>query len=227
MSCVRDFFFVLSRQDERRIEVTANGLPLWRGVAAWRRAALRRYNPGAAPDGCWHATPRQRHHCWGSCAGRRARQGPDLNPELAQANRCRLVVLGIEVGGRWSSQAAEFVRRLTRSRARAAPVAARAAVTFALALRWSALLAFAAARSFAGQPSFFATCCHCQRRWRDFPPEQFPRGLCRTTPHFKSPGLAAAVVALVLGHLHWDRVVDCLARCVIKIIPLRLFLLTM
>ena len=117
--------------------------------AAWRRAALRRYNPGAAPDGCWHATPRQRHHCWGSCAGRRARQGPDLNPELAQASRCRLVVLGIEVGGRWSSQAAEFVRRPTRSRARAAPVAARAAVTSALALRWSALLAFAAARSFA------------------------------------------------------------------------------
>ena len=70
-------------------------------------------------------------------------------PELAHGNRCRLVVLGIEVGGRWSPQAAEFVRLLARSRARAAPVATRAAVTSALSLRWSALLAFAAARSFA------------------------------------------------------------------------------
>ena len=60
--------------------------------------------------------------------------------------RCRLVVLGLEVGGRWSRQAALFVRLLARCRARAAPAASRAA---AFALRWSALLAFAAARSFA------------------------------------------------------------------------------
>ena len=50
---------------------------------------------------------------------------------------------------RWSRQAALFVRLLARCRARAAPAASRAACTSAFALRWSALLAFAAARSFA------------------------------------------------------------------------------
>ena len=33
------------------------------------------------------------------------------------------------------------------------------------------------------QPSLVATCCHCQRRWRGFPPERSPRRLRRTTPH--------------------------------------------
>ena len=70
-------------------------------------------------------------------------------PELARGRRCRLVVLGLEVGGRWSPQAAEFVSLLARSRARAAPPAQRAACTAAFVLRWSALLAFAAARTFA------------------------------------------------------------------------------
>ena len=68
-------------------------------------------------------------------------------PELARGRRCRLVVLGLEVGGRWSPQAAEFVRLLARSRARAAPLAKRAACTAAFVLRRSALLAFA--RTFA------------------------------------------------------------------------------
>ena len=35
--------------------------------------------------------------------------------ELTSGRRCWLVVLGIEVGGRWSPQAAEFVRLLARS----------------------------------------------------------------------------------------------------------------
>ena len=44
------------------------------------RAASRRHNPGVAPA--------------------KAR----TYPELAQGNGCRLVVLGIEVGGEWSPQ---------------------------------------------------------------------------------------------------------------------------
>ena len=33
-------------------------------------------------------------------------------PEFGRASRCRLIVLGIEVGGRWSAEAANFVRLL-------------------------------------------------------------------------------------------------------------------
>ena len=64
-------------------------------------------------------------------------------PELAASSRCHLTVLGIEVGGRWSAQAVFFI-----CRARAAPPAPPAACTEAFALRWSALLSFAATRAF-------------------------------------------------------------------------------
>ena len=72
---------------------------------------------------------------------------PSTPPNSHMATDVAWLSSAFEVGGWWS--AAEFVRLLARSRARAAPVATRAAVTSALALRWSALLAFAAARSFA------------------------------------------------------------------------------
>ena len=77
-------------------------------------------------------------------------------PELASGRRCRLVVLGIEVGGRWSPEAAEFVRLLARSKARAAPPAA---CTAAFVFRWFVLLAFAAARTFAASLLSFPFPC--------------------------------------------------------------------
>ena len=52
-----------------------------------------------------------------------------------------------------------------------------------------------------GQPSLFATCCHCQRRWRGSPPERSPRGLRRTTPHLKSPPVTAVGCRLGFGPL--------------------------
>ncbi|OLP77043.1 hypothetical protein AK812_SmicGene42948 [Symbiodinium microadriaticum] len=74
-------------------------------------------------------------------------------PELAQGNRCRffftrtfskpskrLVALLIEVGGRWSPGAAEFVRLLARSRARAARCHA-GSDPICVRLRWPALSA--------------------------------------------------------------------------------------
>ena len=70
-------------------------------------------------------------------------------PELLRSARCRLVVLGIELGGRWSTEAAQFIRLLARSRARAAPLLLRSSATAAYVTRWSALLSFAAARALA------------------------------------------------------------------------------
>ena len=42
-------------------------------------------------------------------------------PELLEARRCRLVVLAFEVGGRWSNESLDFVRRLARAKARSQP----------------------------------------------------------------------------------------------------------
>ena len=65
-------------------------------------------------------------------------------PELLQNRRCRLVVLGIEVGGRWSNEASNFIRMLANARARSSPPALQAATRAALVSRRSALLTHAA-----------------------------------------------------------------------------------
>ena len=69
--------------------------------------------------------------------------------ELLHSRRCRLVVLAIEVGGRWSEEALDFVRLLAKSKARAYPPILRKSAQLAWANRWTGLLAVAAHRAFA------------------------------------------------------------------------------
>ena len=58
-------------------------------------------------------------------------------------------MLALELGGRWSTEAATFAKLLARLRARAAPASSLGPSISALAFRWSALISFAAARAFA------------------------------------------------------------------------------
>ena len=60
-----------------------------------------------------------------------------------------MVVLGIEVGGRWADEACDFVRLLARARAKAAPESLRRSTQLAFTLRWTGLLSVAAQRAFA------------------------------------------------------------------------------
>lgn len=69
-------------------------------------------------------------------------------PELATSGRCRLVVLGLELGGRRSQEAASFIALLARARARH-PEHLRQSVIAALISRWTALLSHAAFTAFA------------------------------------------------------------------------------
>ena len=62
-------------------------------------------------------------------------------------------MVALEVGGRWSSDAAAFVSDLAWARARSAPALLRAAAANAWRLRWTALLSVAA------QTAFAATLC--------------------------------------------------------------------
>jgi hypothetical protein len=130
--------------DGRRLEVVANGLPLYHGaqfaVDATLVCALKRSGeprPGAAGgDGVALLAARRR----------KERTYPEL---LGPHTRARLVVLGLEVGGRWSSVAWEFVRLLARSKARGEPERLRRGAEQAWRRRWVGLLACAAARAFA------------------------------------------------------------------------------
>ena len=190
---VRDLNVVPVRQDERRIEVIANGLPLWGGVqlavdttlvSPLTAAGMPRRDSGRTAGAALRVAERAKARAY---------------PELASGRRCRLVVLGIEVGGRWSPQAAEFVRLLARSKARAALPAQRAACTAAFVLRWSALLAFAAARTFAASllslpcpapPTLMATCHSSATSWLTLPSSLPLPVACRSL----LPGLRACAL---------------------------------
>ena len=101
----------LSRVDDRRIEVIANGLPMWGGnqlaVDTTLVSPLTR-----------SGEPRSRGGTYARAALQDARRNKERTyPELLQNGRCRLVVLGIEVGGRWSNEASNFIRMLANARA--------------------------------------------------------------------------------------------------------------
>ena len=92
---VRDLNLQAARQDERRIEVIANGLPLWGGsqLAVDTTLVSPLTSAGA---------PRRRSGATAGAALADARRSKERTyPEFGRASRRRLVVLGIEVGGRW------------------------------------------------------------------------------------------------------------------------------
>ena len=61
----------------------------------------------------------------------------------------RLVVVGVEVGGRFGAEAASFLRQLARYRAASLPPLLRAAASAGWVQRWSGFLAVAAMRAYA------------------------------------------------------------------------------
>ena len=89
----------VQRVDDRTMEVIATGLPLWHGSQLAIDTTLVSPVTGAAQ-------PRRRGGQYAGAALHTARQNKERTyPELAGSNKCRLVVLAIEVGGRWSPEA--------------------------------------------------------------------------------------------------------------------------
>ena len=140
---LRDLNVDVARQDERRIEVIANGLALWGGSQLAVDTTL------VSPLTSSGAPRRAAGRTAGAALAFARKAKERTYPELRQSARCKLVVLALELGGRWSAEAATFVKLLARLRARAAPASSRGPTISAFALRWSALLSFAAARAFA------------------------------------------------------------------------------
>ena len=129
--------------DDRGIEVIANGLPLWGGCQLAVDTTL--VSP-LTRDG----QPRQRQRRYAGAALHDARRNKErVYSELTRGGRCRLVVLGIETGGRWSEEACNFLRLLAQHRARQDTPLLRQAVAAALLHRWSAMLTHAAFTAYA------------------------------------------------------------------------------
>ena len=139
---VRDLNVAVSRFDDRRVEVIANGLPLWNGAQLAVDTTIVSLLTAAGEA-------RSRRDPARPVALLEARRRKEATyPELLASARCRLVVIGVEVGGRWGSEAASFLRLLARARARAAPEALHPALRSAYVHRWSGLLCAAASLAF-------------------------------------------------------------------------------
>ena len=123
--------------------MVANGLPLRGGaqlaVDATRVSPVRRNGasqPGASDeDGIQLHTARRRKE--------RTYQ------QSLRSGRCRLVVVAVEVGGRWSEEALRFVRLLAKAKSCAVPQVLRMSTRMAFQHRWTGILAVAAQRTFA------------------------------------------------------------------------------
>ena len=127
---------------------TPRGYRKWTSVVGWG-PARRRHDARLGTRCLWPSATAPAPHPRRRLRIARLAKERTCIPELIRALRCRLVVLAIEVAGRWSSEAVEFVRLLARSRARSAPARLRANCASACSQRWSGILAFAAVRAFA------------------------------------------------------------------------------
>ena len=139
-----DLGFVGAEADGRRLEIVVDGLLLFSGaqlaVDTTLVCALRR-------DG----RPTTRAAVENGARVTRARRRKDSTyPELVgRLSRARLVVLGVEVGGRFSEEIRSFLTQLARAKTRCENHILRRRVEQAWRLRWGSLLACTAARAVA------------------------------------------------------------------------------
>ena len=140
---LREMNVAVRAEDERRIEVLASGLPLFHGaqlaVDITLRSALAcngEPRPGAARVN-------------GSVCERARADKETKYAELLEGDRCRLVVVALETGGRWSSEAIQFVESLASSRAREEPPALAKPAFLAWRRRWARMISISCARAFA------------------------------------------------------------------------------
>ncbi len=127
--------------DRRQLEVIASGLPVLGGSQLAIDVTLR------SPLQCNGEPRAQADWCDGATAEAARADKEAEYPELATGARCRLVVLALETGGRFSRELGEFLRQLAHARSLAAPSFLRAATAAAYERRWSPMLAVSATSS--------------------------------------------------------------------------------
>ena len=134
---VRDLDLLpMDRVDARRLEVVADGLPLFHGAQVALDTTL--VSP-LRRDGTRHGTSLLR------ARRRKERAYPELSGEHGKA---RLVVLASGVGSRWSSETQSFLRQLAKAKTCHMPRILRTSAKLAWMWRWSMILACASARAF-------------------------------------------------------------------------------
>ena len=142
---VRDLHLhAINNLDSRRLEVVVDGLSLFRGAQLAIDTTLVSPLSG-------NGTARPRCATVSGAALDLARIRKERRyPEFAgDHGRARLVVLAGEIGGRFSSETAQFLRCLASDKVRSTPLILKGRIHAALIRRWSAMLGCSAARSYA------------------------------------------------------------------------------
>ena len=108
---LRDMNIAVAATDHRAIEVLASGLPLQHGVQLavditipCAHTAQSRACPNAATTN-------------GAVLQAASAEKATKYAELLHGDRCRLVVVGVEMGGRWSNEAMQFIAELAACKA--------------------------------------------------------------------------------------------------------------
>ena len=140
---LRDMNVQVSATDEREIEVVAAGIPIHHGAQLAVDITLKSAVTSVG-------APRATAATVNGAALLQARRDKEAKyAELVTSERCRLVVVALETGGRWSTEALEFVADLASSRARDAPPVLRRSAFLAWRKRWTRMLSVSCARAFA------------------------------------------------------------------------------
>ena len=128
-------------QDQRRLEVVADGLPFFHGAQLAIDTTL------VSPIRSDGRPGPQCARVDGAALMRARRRKETTYLELSGAHgRARVVC---EVGGRWSSECQSFLGQLAKAKVRHEPPAIRTSARHAWLRRWSSILACSAARSVA------------------------------------------------------------------------------
>ena len=137
---LRDLNAEVASIDGRRIEVIANGLPLWGG----KQVAIDTTVVSAMTG-----TGQARSDKPGQALQDAKRRKEIKYPELVKNNRCHLLVMGFEVAGRWSKEAVDFLRGLAKYKAESSPALLRGSAQALFFQRWTGLMACAVQRAYA------------------------------------------------------------------------------
>ena len=142
---IRDLNIEGAPNDARRIEIIANNLPLFGGSQLAIDTTL--ISPIRA-----NGLPTSNAHARNGIALARARRRKERTyPELVgEGSRCRLVVVAIETGGRFSTEAINFLQQLAHSKARSEPNLLQKSASISWLRRWINILACASQRALAG-----------------------------------------------------------------------------
>ena len=126
---VRDMHLLpQDHQDGRRLEVVADGLPLFQGAQlAIDNTLVSLVSRGGLPH------PRCVREDGAALIAAQEKKERTLTGQFGKA---RLVVLAGEVGGRWSEETQAFLRQLAKAKARSEPVLQQARARAAWLMRW-------------------------------------------------------------------------------------------